>query len=66
MCQFIKGVMAVAALAGAAFVTGCSDCAPVREEITTVSTYPAAVGEIETIETAPALDACNPCATGLY
>ena len=60
MCiKLIKGVLAVVALAGAVLVTGCSNCAPVREEIiTTTSAYPAPVAELETVEMAPALDAC--------
>ena len=69
MCiKYIKGLMAVLALAGAALVTGCADCAPVREEITTVSTYPAAVAELESIETveaAPILETSS-CANGIY
>ena len=60
--KLIKGFMAVVALAGAALVTGCSDCAPVREEIVT-TTYgggcPSAVAELETIEAAPLMNSCS-------
>ena len=60
--KIIKGMLAVVALAGAVLVTGCSNCAPVREEIITTSAYPAPVAELETVEMAPTLQSeFSPC-----